>query len=82
MKERIDIAAKLEAMVAHLYGLSKSEFQYIVTTFDSIEEDSNLVRMQEIGWNDDLIRKFNGEVRKRAVIYHDAVSVDFGNKTK
>jgi hypothetical protein len=75
MKERIELTAELNALVAKHYGLSRSEFQVILDSFDGFEEDKNLSKFEgEIKWSDDLIRKFNGEVRKRVMHYYDSLS--------
>lgn len=45
----------------------------ILDSFTSFEEDSELENMEEIKWGDALIRKFNGEVRRRVMGYFDAL---------
>ncbi len=74
IKERIEMVAKLDASVAHHYGLSRDDYEYVINTFEGFEEDSNLENLSEIKWNDSLIRKFNGEVRKRVLRYYDAIT--------
>jgi len=74
MKERIELTAKLNALVAKHYGLSKEHFDVILQSFEGFEEDKELVNMKEIMWSDTLIRKFNGEVRKRVLPYFDRLA--------
>ncbi|WP_075054215.1 Eco57I restriction-modification methylase domain-containing protein [Nitrososphaera viennensis] len=72
IKKRIELTAKLDALVAYHYGLSRQEYEYILSTFTGFEEDDKLKDITEVKWDDTLIRKFNGEVRKRALGYFDA----------
>ncbi|MCG3109214.1 hypothetical protein L3N51_01504 [Metallosphaera sp. J1] len=76
MRERIDLTAELNAIVAKLYGLTREELEYILKTF-RFEENPSLYEMtdpnQEIKWDDKLIRQFNGEVRKRVLYYFDNI---------
>ncbi|HXG06445.1 MAG TPA: hypothetical protein VNI77_03870, partial [Nitrososphaera sp.] len=71
MKQRIEMTAKLDALVAVHYGIARNEYEYIVNTFDGFWEDTNLENTINPKWNDELIRKFNGEVRKRVLNYYD-----------
>ena len=73
MKERIELAAELNALVARHYSLKREELGVILKSFDGFEEDDGLVKMEgAIQWNDQLVRKFNGEVRKRVVGYFES----------
>lgn len=67
MRERIELTAKLNALVAKHYGLNRQQLQVILNSFEGFEEDKELVNMKEVQWDDTLIRKFNGEVRKRVL---------------
>jgi hypothetical protein len=74
INERIDLTAKLDACVAHHYGLNHEEYEYIVHTFDAFEEDKKIrtLGIGQVQWDDSLIRKFNGEMRKRALeLFHE-----------
>jgi hypothetical protein len=52
-------------LVAEHYGLSREDLAIILQSFAAFEEDKDLAKLgSEIKWSDDLIRKFNGEVRK------------------
>jgi hypothetical protein len=74
MKERIELTAKLNALVAKHYGLNREQLEVILQSFEGFEEDKELVNMNEVKWDDTLIRKFNGEVRKRVLSYFDALN--------
>jgi len=78
MKERIELTAKLNALVAKHYGLNREQLEVILQSFEGFEEDKELVNMKEVKWNDTLIRKFNGEVRKRVLSYFDSLSSEQG----
>jgi hypothetical protein len=76
IRERLESTAKLDALVAHHYGLTRQEYEYIINTFEGFEEDENLVNLTEVIWDDRLIRKFNGEVRKRVLKYYDEIAAE------
>ncbi len=70
MKERIELTAELNALIAEHYGMTKEDFGIVLGSFDGFEEDKNLPNLyknNEIIWEDELVRKFNGEVRKLAL---------------
>ncbi|GIU71461.1 MAG: restriction endonuclease [Candidatus Nitrosocaldaceae archaeon] len=72
MRERVELTAKLDALVAKHYQLSREEYEYILNTFKFDEDDSILdLKADKIVWNDTLIRKFNGAVKKLALKYYD-----------
>jgi hypothetical protein len=72
LSKRIELTAELNALVATHYGLSRSEVEVILKSFDGFEEDDSLSkRTGEVTWDPVLIRKFNGEVRKRVLHYFD-----------
>jgi hypothetical protein len=72
MKEQIEFTAKLNALVAKKYGINREDLQLILNSFEGFEEDEKLSEIQgEVSWSDSLIRKFNGEVRKRVMGYFD-----------
>ncbi len=74
MKERIELLAELNALVARHYGLSRIDLIVILESFEGFKEDENLASIDaEVKWTDNLIMKFNGEVRKRVLKYFDAV---------
>src|SRR5690606_2242053 len=73
MKQRIEMTAKLDALVAIHYGIDRDEYEYIINSFDGFREDINLETMIDPEWDDELIRKLDGEVRKKALNYYDCL---------
>ncbi len=73
MKERLEMTAELNALVARHYGLTREEMAVILESFSSFEEDPELENLEEIKWSDSLMRRFNGEVRRRVMGYFDAL---------
>jgi hypothetical protein len=63
---------------AHHYRLDRIEYEYIINTFPAFKEDTSLEKSTDIEWNDLLIRKFNGEVRKRVLSYYDSIKLQEG----
>jgi len=74
MKERIELTARLNALVAKHYGLTREQLEVILQSFEGFEEDKELANMKEVKWDDTLIRKFNGEARKRVLPYFDQLT--------
>lgn len=82
MKERIELTAQLNAIVAKHYGLTWEEMEVVLNSFDGFKEDKDLAKLgSEIKWSDDLIRRFNGEVRKRVSYYYEQLQVKNGENT-
>jgi hypothetical protein len=81
MQERLELTAKLNALVARLYGLNRQQLEVILQSFEGFEEDRDLEKMQDVKWNETLIRKFNGEVRKRVLPCFDQLTSQ-NNKVK
>jgi hypothetical protein len=75
MKERLEMTAELNALVARHYGLTREELAVILESFVSFEEDPELENLEEIKWSDGLMRRFNGEVRRRVMGYFDALGI-------
>jgi len=73
MKDRIEMTARLNAIVAKHYGLTKDELKITLDSFEGFEEDTTLENLQTVKWSDDLIRRFNGEVRKRVYSCFDSL---------
>ena len=71
MKQRLEMTAELNALVARHYRLTRPELAVILDSFTSFEEDPELENLEEIKWGDALMRKFNGEVRRRVMGYFD-----------
>jgi hypothetical protein len=72
MKERLELTAELNALVARHYGLNREDLAVILDSFTSFVEDPELENLEEIKWSGVLMRKFNGEVRRRVMKYFDA----------
>jgi hypothetical protein len=72
MKERLELTAELNALVARHYGLTREDLAVILDSFTSFVVDPELENLEEIKWSDGLMRKFNGEVRRRVMGYFDA----------
>lgn len=71
VKERLNMTAELNALVAKHYGLGRQELEVVMGSFEGFEEDKNLENLTNVKWDDHLIRKLNGEVRRRALPYFD-----------
>ena len=77
---RIDITARLDALVAHAYGLSKDEYRTVLDSF-KFGEDPSLRDADEADWSDNgVLRKFYGEVRKAAMPYFEEIAKEDGHK--
>ena len=71
---RIDITAKLDAQVAHAYGLSKDEYRMVLDSF-KFGEDPSLLDAKTADWSDNkVLRRFYGEVRKAAMPHFEAIA--------
>ena len=76
--DRIKTAARLDALVAHAYCLSREEYQMILDSF-KFDEDVSLHDAEAVDWSDGtVIRRFYGEVRKAAMPHFDAIAKERG----
>lgn len=73
VKDRLDLTARLDALVAYHYGLNRQEYEHILNTFYGFVEDQNLQNISDVIWDDSLIKRLNGEVRKRALSVYDSL---------
>ncbi len=74
MRERIELLAELNALVAKHYGLNRDELSIVLDSFEGFKEDSSILELEdEVAWSDDIIRKLNGEVRKRVLPFFDSI---------
>ena len=72
MRQRIESVARLDALVAHHYGLDRKQYEHIIGTFGGNRAANSLdVDEEEIEWNDATIRAFNHEVRKHVLAFYD-----------
>lgn len=46
-KERMQLRAEMDAIVAHLYGITEEEFIHILGTFPIVKEDVKKLTLQE-----------------------------------
>ena len=80
--ERIDTTARLDALVAHAYGLSKDEYRMVLDSF-KFGEDPALLSAETADWSDNkVLRKFYGEVRKAAMPHFEAIAKAGGGAKK
>ena len=71
--ERIRAAAKLDALVAHSYGLTRDEYETVLESF-KFGENPALLEAEDADLNDNkVLRQFYGEVRKMALPYYDEI---------
>ena len=77
-KEKVDTTARLDALVAHAYGLSRNDYQIVLDSF-KFDEDPSLVKTEIVDWSDNkILRRFYGEVRKAAMPHFDAIAKERG----
>ena len=71
--ERIRTTARLDALVAHAYGLAREEYQIVLDSF-KFTENPVLLEAKSADFNDNkTLRQFYGEVRKLAPGYYDGI---------
>lgn len=70
--DRIDTTARLDALVARAYGLSKEEYQMVLDSF-KFDEDLSMLDAKTADWSDNMVlRRFYGEVRRAAMPHFEA----------
>ena len=67
--ERIETVAKIDALVAHHYGLTKNQYEYILSTF---KPKQKIDLEQDVEWDDGTIHAFYHEVKKQALKFYEA----------
>ena len=71
---RIDITARLDALIARAYGLSKEEYRMVLDSF-KFGEDPSLLDAETVDWSDSkVLKRFYGEVRKAAMPHFEAIA--------
>ena len=71
--ERIRTTAKLDALVAHAYDLTRNEYQIILDSF-KFTENHTLLEAEYVDFNySKVLKQFYGEVRKLAPQYYDDI---------
>lgn len=72
--ERIRATARLDALVAHAYGLTADEYQIILDSF-KFDENPALLEVDSADFNDNkVLRQFYGEVRRLAPGYYREIA--------
>ena len=72
--ERIRATARLDALVAHAYGLTRDEYETVLESF-KFGENPGLLEARSADFNDNqTLRQFYGEVRKIASSYYDEIA--------
>ena len=72
--ERIDTTARLDALVAHAYGLSREEYRMVLDSF-KFGEDPSMHGDKTADWSDNkVLKRFYGEVRKAAMPHFEALA--------
>ena len=67
VKERIETAAKIDAMVASDYDLEIDEYQTVMDSFPAFKKNPNLHDIDVITWNNTNIKEFYGEMAENAM---------------
>ena len=67
ISERIDTAARLDALVAKSYDLDREEYETVLGSFKAFKENPDLLDMKDISWNNKNLKEFYGEMRKKAL---------------
>ena len=72
--ERIRAAARLDALVAHAYGLTAGEYHTVLESF-KFAENLDLLEAEHADFGDNkVLRQFYGEVRKLAPQYYGEIA--------
>ena len=72
--ERIHTTARLDALVAHAYDLTRAEYQTVLDSF-KFDENPILLESETADFNDNkTLRQFYGEVRRLAPAYYDDIA--------
>ena len=72
--DRIDTTARLDALVAHAYGLTRGEYRMVLDSF-KFGEDPSMLDAKTADWSDDnVLKRFYGEVRRAAMPHFEALA--------
>ena len=69
VKERIETAAKIDALVAMSYDLETAEYQTIIESFPAFKKNAGLHEAEDITWNNSNLKEFYGEMADLAIKY-------------
>ena len=73
--KRIRTAARLDALVAHAYGLTADEYQTVLDSFKLFKENPALLEAESADFNDNkTLGQFYGEMRKLAPHYYAEIA--------
>lgn len=70
-QQRSKIMAKLDALVARQYGISREQYQYILSTFKQTQQN---IDSENLTWGNKDIQALNYEIQQRALKEYDKIS--------
>ena len=79
--DRIDTLAKLDALIAHAYGLTREQYKHIIATF-KFGEDPDMYTAKEITINTKTLKNLYGEVRKRVLEQYDEIAIELSQEAR
>ena len=79
--DRIDTTSKLDAFVAHAYGLTREQYKHVISTF-KFGKDPNMYTTKEITVNTKTLKNLYGEVRKRVLKQYDDISIELSQEAR
>ena len=72
LPDRIRTTARLDALVAHAYGLTRDEYKTVLESF-RFDENAALLDTESAVLDNKTLRQFYGEVRKLAPAFYDEI---------
>ena len=72
LQQRIEIMAELDALVAHHYGLNRTQYRYILSTFRP--KKPNVKLNETIEWSDAAIHSLNYKIKEKSLEFYDNLS--------
>ena len=72
--QKIKVTAEIDALVAHSYGLTLSEYKTIIDTFPLFKRNPALYDADDIVWDNKNIKEFYGEMASLALEYFEEIS--------
>lgn len=77
--QKLDIVAEIDALVAHSYNLTYTEYKTIIDSFRLFRTNPNLYHLDEIIWNNNNLKEFYGEMSELALQYFKAIAEEDEN---
>ena len=71
LQQRISVTAETDALVAHHYGLDRTQYEYVLSTFKP-KKQKDLYSTSE--WSDSIIHTLNYEIKKQSLKFYDNLS--------